>query len=66
MKITVQWLERKNACSEAIEEFKQQKERDSYKILQILIKQKRYDWANWLIVRVMKYKQYVRYAIYAV
>ena len=65
MKITKAWLKNKSACQEAIEKFKQQKETDSYKILQILIKQKKYDWANWFIVRIMKYKQYVSYAVYA-
>ena len=30
-----------------------------------LIKEKHLDWANWTIVRVMDYKQYVSYAVFA-
>jgi hypothetical protein len=66
MKITVNWLRKEKACGEAIEEFKQQKETDSIKILKILIKQRRYSWANWFIMHIMKYKQYINYVFYAV
>ncbi|MFH1640494.1 MAG: putative immunity protein, partial [Candidatus Omnitrophota bacterium] len=41
------------------------KERNAVEVLRLLIKQKKYDWANWTIVRVMDYKQYVSYAVYA-
>ena len=30
-----------------------------------MIEYEKYDWANWLIVRIMGYKQYVSYAVYA-
>lgn len=29
------------------------------------MKENKLSWANWLIVRLMKYKQYVKYAVYA-
>ena len=63
--ISVKWLKSKRACSEGVHWFKNQKEKDAIKILKELIKIKRLDWANWLIVRVMDYKQYVSYAVYA-
>ena len=65
MKITKKWLKNKNACSEAVDEFLKQKETDAEKILSLLVKQEKYDWANWLITRCMTYKQYVSYAIFA-
>ena len=42
-----------------------QKEKDSIKILQLLMRKRNYDWASWLIVRLMTYKQYVSYAVFA-
>ncbi len=65
MKITKQWLIKKDACIEDIHWAQKEKDKNSLIILDKLIKQKKYDWANWLIVRTMKYKQYVAYAIYA-
>ncbi len=66
MKLTVNWLMKKNACQEGIEWFKKQDEKDPIKLIKWAIKNKKYlDWANWLIVRIMKYKQYVSYAVYA-
>ena len=62
MKITLQWLDKKQACGDAIKLFQQQNETDSEKILQILIDQKKYSWANWLIVRLMNYRQHISYA----
>jgi len=65
MQITVQFLEKINTCREAIELFKQQDKTDDIEILNELIRQDRLCWANWLIVRLMKYKEYVSYAVYA-
>ena len=64
-KITLEWLNGMGACSDGREWFSQQKETDGLKIVKKLIKEERLDWANWLIVRLMSYKQYVSYAIYA-
>ena len=63
-KITERWLVSRNACLAGVEAFKNQKEKDSLKILKNLIRVKKLGWANWLIVRVMTYKQYVSYAVY--
>jgi len=65
MTITKRWLIKRGACEEAIEEFQTQKERDAVKILRLLIKKDKLNWANWLIVRIMTRKQYLAYAIFA-
>ena len=62
--ITVEWLEERNACHEGVEVFKKQKIREPIKLLK-KYKNKYPDYCNWLIVRVMEYKQYVSYAVFA-
>ena len=63
--ITVKWLTEKSACQEGIDWFIAQKETNSIKVLEKLIAEKKLDWANWLVIRVMEYKQYVSYAVFA-
>jgi hypothetical protein len=65
MKITLKWLEEKEACQEGLDWFKSQYKMDSIKVLEKLIAEDKLNWANWLIVRLMEYKQYVSYAIFA-
>ena len=65
MEITRKWLKEQRACADGIEWFNAQKETDSLKVLDALIKDKKLDYANWLIVRLMTYRQYVSYAVYA-
>ena len=69
MKLTKQWLKKKDACQKGIDAFCQQKETDSVKILKLLIKsneKEKLQWANWLIARLFtNKKQKVSYAIYA-
>ena len=67
MKINEDWLRNKLACSDVIEWFLEQKEMDGsgLKIVRKLMKENRLAWANWLIVRIMDYKKYVSYAVYA-
>jgi dTDP-4-amino-4,6-dideoxygalactose transaminase len=62
--ITKQWLREIHACNEAITAFNKQKETDALKILNIMIKDNKIDWANWLIVRLMTKKQKISYGIY--
>ena len=64
-KISVEWLTEMRACKEAISEFLEQEERDSIKLLKKMLKLKKYEWANWLITRVMSRKQCILYAVYA-
>lgn len=63
--ITVNWLNKINACSDAVEAFKNQKETNPIKVVQGAMKINRFDWANWLIVRLMNRKQKIQYAIFA-
>ena len=66
MKLTLDFLEEKKACKSGIDWFSKQSETDPIKLIKNWIdKKKHLDWANWLIVRVMEYRQYVEYAIFA-
>lgn len=62
--ITMEWLKEKNACEKARAEWANEKDHGTITTLKRLIK-KNPQWANWLIVRVMNYKQYVSYAVFA-
>ena len=65
-KITIEWLAQKNACQEGYSWFtKQNKEFEPIELIDLLIKENQLEWANWLIVRVMDYSQYVSYAVFA-
>jgi len=66
MKLTEKWLRDHDACNLGITWFLNQEETDPIKLIKQAIKKKQHlDWANWLIVRKMKYKQYVSYAVFA-
>jgi len=64
-KLTKRWLDNHGACQEAVDAFSAQTETDVVKLLKRCMKADRFDWANWLIVRKMRYKQYVSYTIFA-
>ena len=63
--ISVNYLNKLGACSEAVEMLKNQKETDPIKILQGCMKINHFDWANWLIVRLMTRKQNLQYSVFA-
>jgi hypothetical protein len=65
MKLTKEWLARKNACIGGMAWFLNQNKIDGIEVVKELINQKKYDWANWLITRLMKRKQCIQYAIYS-
>lgn len=65
MKLTVKKLKSLDACDDAIQVFKEQKERDVFKVFALMLGDKKYQWANWLIVRLLKRKNKIRYTIYA-
>jgi len=65
VKITEDFLQQKSACGEGVKWFINQKETEDIKVVAKLIKEDSLDWANWLIARCMKYKQYVSYAVFA-
>lgn len=64
-KITDEWIKENLPCVGATKWW-DKKERNPIKILKLLIKDKKYSWANWFIVRIMQYRDYVSYAVYAV
>ena len=64
-KITKGFLKDKRACKDGYEWWiKNCEGLDNVSQIQKLADH-RFDWANWLIVRIMTYKQYVSYAVYA-
>lgn len=65
MKITKQLLRKHNACQECVKWFLKQKKTNHEFIINKLMKKNHFDWANWLIVRLMTRKQKIRYAIFA-
>ena len=62
--ITQKWLKEKEACVSARRDWHNEQKHGTLETLKRLMV-KNPDWANWLIVRVMSRKQYLRYAIYA-
>ena len=65
MKITECWLQEKSACSDGIDWFKNQSETDAIKLIEKLMIERKFLWANWLIVHVLSIRQCVRYSIFA-
>ena len=65
MKITEEWLKEKNACQVGIDWFNSYHISDGKKLVKALMIEDKLSWANWLIVRIMSYKQYVSYAVFA-
>ena len=65
MKLTLEWLKEKGACSEGVKWFMGQKESEDKSVLESLISSDHLNWANWFIVRLMGKLNQVRYAVYA-
>lgn len=65
MKITEKWLEKHKACSEGLARFRGQKETDAEAIIAALMSEGIFDWANWLLVRLLTRDDVVRYAVFA-
>jgi len=65
MEITNEWLKSKNPCSDGYGWFLDSKKTDLCEILDSLLLENHFDWANWVIVRKMNKKQKVQYAIFA-
>ena len=63
--ITVEWLKEQRACRAGLRWFIEHKETDTRKALLLMIEDDHADYANWVIVRMMKtHKQKVQYAIF--
>ena len=67
MKVTLKFLEEQDACSEGVAFVTEHKliGLQGKEFVKQLMKLDKMDWANWLIVRVMKRKECLSYAIYA-
>ena len=65
MKITIEQLNELDACKEGVDWFQTQNETDHEAIILKLMADNKFNWANWLIVRLMTHKQKVQYAVFA-
>ena len=66
MKLTKKWLKAHSACMGGYEyAINNLIGLTEFETLGNLMKSKHYDWANWFIIRIMKKKQYLAYAIFA-
>ena len=64
-KFSKESLKKHSACGEGVRWFLSQKETEPVAVVEKLIEEKHFDWANWAVVRCMTYKQYVGYAVFA-
>ncbi len=62
--ITLDWLRRLRTCSDAVEEYKYRKIKDTSQILRTLIKEEKWEWFSWIAARLMTHKQKVKWAIF--
>jgi hypothetical protein len=65
MKITRKWLEQHNACKDGKEWCLSHGELTIQELFPIFMKHEKYDWLNWLLVRLMDQRQRTMYAIFA-
>ena len=65
VKITKKWLKEQGACSEGVDWFMAFGKTDSVDVISGLLEAERFNWANWLIVRLLDRKNHIRYAIFA-
>ena len=65
MKITKKWLKEQGACSGGVDWFMAFGKTDSVDVISGLLEAERFNWANWLIVRLLDRKNHIRYAIFA-
>jgi hypothetical protein len=64
-KITKEWLQEQRACDAGMKWFLNQQSSRLDIVMMKLLKENRFDWANWTIVRFMSYTQKVVYAAFA-
>jgi hypothetical protein len=66
-KVTAELLKKHSACTDGYRYVadKGWLSLEAVPLIRNLMTDKKYDWSNWLIVRVMERKQYLTYAIYA-
>jgi hypothetical protein len=65
LKLTLKWLNEQGACKDGVQWWKEHKTNDPIKAIKGLMNGNRFDYANWLIVRLMTHEQQIKYAIFA-
>jgi len=65
MKITTELLESLNACQSGIDLVATYPDKDHEAVIRRLVADDHWDYANWLLPRLMDYRGYVSYAVYA-
>ncbi len=65
LKVTTEWLKEQNACAMGQTWFTSQSESDLSKVVKALIKDNKFEWTNWTIVRFMTQTQRIQYACYS-
>ena len=64
-KITLDWLEKESACVDGIKWFIAQNDNDAIVLIEKLLQEDKFDWANWAITSILSKDNNVRYAIHA-
>ena len=63
--ITTELLQSLHACQSGIDLVATYPDKDHEAVIRRLVADGRWDWANWLLPRLMDYRGYVSYAVYA-
>ena len=65
MEITTEYLISRNICPQGLDRFVNHTETDAIKMIDILISEKNYQWANWLLSRFFNNDERIKYAIFS-
>ena len=65
MNITTKWLEKRNACPDAVQWVDEQPNKDEFVLIKAAMEKNRFDWANWYLSRRLNIKNKVKYAVFA-
>ena len=63
--ITQEWITKYKPCADAVKKYHYLIGKPPLVIIRRLVQNKDYKYANWLIVRVMSYHDYVSYAVFS-
>ena len=61
----IDWLRKNKACPDAITWFTNQNETNLSRIVDSLLTYNHFDWANWVIARLLNKKQKIEYAVFS-
>ena len=65
MKLTLEILQEKGACEESVNRFRTEHCDTVEQAIKMMMKEKLYDWCNWLLSRMLSNDDKIRYAIFA-